>query len=144
MKIGYKKRYMNSHLVFGLLWLLLFSLSLIFKEKTHWLDYGWLLIATLYLGTYMYQRRKGYLILENGNLRIHDLRKKHIPLNEVTHFRHFAGDYILESERQKVKINTDYLDEASLQLLKSELAKYGLEPGYKMTAQQGQQKTNLT
>ena len=137
MKIGYKKSYKNSHLIFGLIWLLLFSLGLIFKENTHWLDYGWLLIALLYLGTYLYQRKNGYLTIEDGVLRIKDFRKKQKNLKEVTQFRYFAGDYILESETQKLKINSHYLDATSLLALKTELAKYGLEPGYNRAAQVG-------
>ncbi|MBT8211371.1 MAG: hypothetical protein KJP14_12665 [Eudoraea sp.] len=120
---------MNANLIIGLFWLLFFFLGMLFKERTYWTDYGWLLVSGFYLGTYLYQNRHGYLTLENGMLKINDPRNKHINLKEVTRFKYFAGDFILQSETQKLKINTHYLDEASLELLKTELAKYGLQQG---------------
>ena len=129
---------MNTHLIFGVLWLgLFFAKILLSQEKAHWLDYGWLLIAALYLGAYLYQKKNGYLSIEDGVLRIHDVRRKQMNLEEVTQFRYFAGDYILESATQKIKINTHYLDAPSLQRLKTELAKHGLEPGYTKPVQAG-------
>ena len=124
---------MKANLIFGLIWLSIFILKVFIDDNTHsisyWIDYGFLLVAVLYLGTYLYQRRYGYLTLENGVLKLNDPRRKYINLHEVTHFKYFGGDYILESEQHKVKIDSHYLDEASLELFKSELMKYGLQPG---------------
>lgn len=120
---------MNANLVMGLIWLSFFLVGLFIDRETRWLDYGWLLVSALYLGTYLYQRRYGYLTLDNGVLKLNDPRNKHISLNEVTRFKYFAGDYILESDTKKLKVNTHLLEPTSLVLLKAELEKYGLKPG---------------
>ncbi|MBT8312540.1 MAG: hypothetical protein HKP23_06920, partial [Flavobacteriaceae bacterium] len=103
---------MRSHLIFGLFWAIFFLLFIFTDDDIRWFHFGYLAIAAMYLGMYLYQKRNGYLSLENGVLRINDLLGKHIPLREVTHCRYFAGDYILENATQKIKINTQLLDQA--------------------------------
>ncbi|MCE2611797.1 hypothetical protein LVD13_02355 [Flavobacteriaceae bacterium D16] len=120
---------MRSNLIFGLMWAIFFQIFIFTDDGIRWFHFGYLAVAAMYLGTYLYQRRYGYLTLENGVLKLNDPRRKYINLNEVTHFKYFAGDYILESEQHKVKVNNHLLDEASLELFKLEMMKYGLQPG---------------
>ncbi|MDX1315020.1 MAG: hypothetical protein R3356_05910 [Eudoraea sp.] len=121
---------MRSNLIFGSVWLGFFILfTLLDDMRFRWMDYGYLLVAALYLGTYFYQKRYGYLTLEDGVLKLNDPRKKHINLNQVRRFKYFAGDFILESETKKLKINTHLLEPPSVVQLKVELEKYGLKPG---------------
>lgn len=48
-------------------------------------------------------------------------------LDEIKRIRHFAGEYILKSELQRMKINIDLIDEKSLSDLKTELKKLNVE-----------------
>ena len=130
MVIEYKKSYMRSHLIFGLIWVLFFLLFTSFSDTSFlWFDIGYLAISAMYLGMYVYQKHYGYLTLENGVLRLNDLRKKQINLDEVVRFKSYAGDYILETYSRKLKVNTTLLEPPSVLLLKAELEKYGLKPG---------------
>ncbi len=128
---------MNANLVIGLFWLLFFLIGLYVKEYTLWLDYGWLLVSGLYLGTYLYQRHYGYFTVDNDLLKLNDPRNKHINLNEVLRFKYFAGDYILESESKKLRINTHLLDPQDVLQLKTKLSEYGLQPGSNRKVQVG-------
>jgi hypothetical protein len=130
MVIEYKKSYMRSHLIFGLFWVLFFLLFTFFSDTSFlWFDFGYLAIAAMYLGMYIYQKRYGYLTLEKGVLKLNDPRNKYIDLNTVTRFKFFAGDYILESDSKKLKVNTALMEPPSVVQLKTELEKYGLIRG---------------
>ncbi|MCX2720271.1 hypothetical protein [Lentiprolixibacter aurantiacus] len=133
MVFVFKKSYLRANLIFGLIWLTVFILKVFIEDNTnsisYWIDYGFLLVAVLYLGTYLYQKRYGYLTLENGLLKLNDPRNKHIDLNTVTRFKFFAGEYILESDSKKLKVNTYLLEPPSVALLKAALEKHGLKPG---------------
>lgn len=51
---------------------------------------------------------------------------KKIDLKEVKQFRSFAGDYIFKTEKSKLTINTQLIEEESLKELNMELEKHNL------------------
>lgn len=123
MTIQYKKKKLKINLILGLLWLA-FAIIQIFildYEKESWIQYGWLLISIAYLGLYFYQYFNQYLTIENGIIKQNWLFGKKINLADIRKIRHFAGDYIVKSEKSEMTINLQLIDEASLSDLKTEL-----------------------
>lgn len=114
---------MTINLVFGLIWLGYGTLSILTDANPNWIDYGWLVIAGLYLIVYFYQRSRKYITIDNGILQIQGLFGKKINLNEVQHIRKFAGDYILKTGESQLTINTQIIDEESLTELNGALQK---------------------
>lgn len=121
MKIPYKKRYQNTNLILAVLWLGFFTIGIFIKDDPNWMDYGWLLISFMYFGLYHYQKQKPYLSIENGILKRNSGFGKQINLNEIKHIKSFAGDYILQSDETKLKIDTQLIDSNSLENLNVEL-----------------------
>ena len=126
MKIQYKKRNLNFNLYFGIFWLLLFLSHIFFSEELDWIDYS-LLISLAYFGTYFYQRKYKYVIINNGILTINGPFGKNINLDEIKRIKRFAGDYILKTEKKALTINTKIIDPNSLAKLDAELAKLNVE-----------------
>jgi hypothetical protein len=127
MKISYKKRQMNINLIFGLIWFAWFFINILTKEKTSWLDYGWIVISFIYLSLYFYQRQYKYLSIENGFIMENRPFGKKINLNDVNQIKNFAGDYIIKTEKDELTINTQIIDPNSLTELRNELDKLNIE-----------------
>ena len=127
MKISYKKKQMNINLIFGLIWFAWFFINILTKEKTSWLDYGWIVISVIYLSLYFYQRQYKYLSIENGFIMENRPFGKKINLNDIKQIKNFAGDYIIKSEKDELTINTQIIDPNSLTELRKELDKLNIE-----------------
>ncbi|MEC5396034.1 MULTISPECIES: hypothetical protein [Weeksellaceae] len=127
MKISYKKKQMNINLIFGLIWFAWFFINILTKEKTSWLDYGWIVISVIYLSLYFYQRQYKYLSIENGFIMENRPFGKKINLNDIKQIKNFAGDYIIKSEKDELTINTQIIDPNSLTELRTELDKLNIE-----------------
>lgn len=127
MKIQYKKRQLNSNLIFGIIWLTYFLVKLIFDEEIHWIDYGWILISLAYFGIYFYQKKYKYVSIENGILTVNGPFGKKLNLNEIKRIKKFAGDYIIKTDNKELTINTQIIEPNSLAELNAELEKLNVE-----------------
>ncbi|WP_044403118.1 hypothetical protein [Lacinutrix sp. Hel_I_90] len=129
MTIRYKKKKLKINLILGWLWLA-FAIIQIFildYEKESWITYGWLLISIAYIGLYFYHYFNQYLTIENGIIKQNWPFGKKINLADIRKIRHFAGDYIVKSEKSEMTIYLQLIDEASLSDLKTELKKLNAE-----------------
>jgi hypothetical protein len=127
MKISYKKRNMNINLIFGLMWLVWFFIGILTKDEPNWTDYGWIVISTMYLIGYFYQRQNKYLTIEKGFIKENSPFGKKINLTDIKQIKKFAGDYIIKTEKTELTINTQIIDPNSLAELKNELVKLNVE-----------------
>lgn len=127
MTIRYKKKHLNHNLIFGVLWLVLSLLWMFIKENSNWTGYGFLIISFLFLGTYFYEKKYKYLTFKNGQISVNKPFGKKISLIDIKQIKKIAGDYILETDKTELKINTQIIDEKSLTELNSELEKVKIE-----------------
>jgi hypothetical protein len=127
MKIRYKKKQVNLNLFLGIVWLANAIVQTVVNENPSWVDYIWYLLSGFYLITYFYQKKEKYLTIENGIIKQNWPFGKKLNLTEIKRIRHFAGEYILKTELNEMKINIALIDENSLSDLKSELKKLNTE-----------------
>jgi hypothetical protein len=127
MRIRYKKKPVNLNLFLGIIWLVNGIIQTVINENPIWFDYIWFLLSGFYLLVYFYQKKEKYLTIENGIIKQNWPFGKKMNLNEIKRIRHFAGEYILKSELEKMKINIDLIDVQSLSVLKTELKKLNVE-----------------
>ena len=126
MNIRFKKKRFRYYLIFGILWLVLGTSAVIFDLNNPF-SYGYLLLGILYVGTYLFENKKQYLTIENGIISKNHLIPKKINLNEIKLIKKFAGDYILKTDSTELKINTDLIEEKSLEELNTVLENLNLE-----------------
>jgi len=118
---------MKFNLFFGLFWLASAIIQILISEKIKEIHYYWFVISGIYLAVYFYQNREKYLTIENGIITQNWPFGKKMNLNEIKQIRHFAGEYILKSESQKMTINIQLIEKNSLSDLKAELEKLSVE-----------------
>src|SRR5690606_14055205 len=127
MKIEYKKKQVNLNLFLGVLWLANAFIQTVINKNPSWFDYIWYFLSGFYLLTYFYQKNEKYLTIENGIIKQNWPFGKKMNLDEIKRIRHFAGEYILKSELQRIKMNIDLIEEKSLSDLKTELKKLNVK-----------------
>ena len=126
MKIRFTKKRLKHYLIFGILWLVFGTTAVIFDSENVF-NYVHLIIGILYFGTYLFENNKQYLIIENGIISKNHLIPKKINLNEIRRINKFAGDYILETDSSELRINTELIEEKSLEELHTLLDNLNLE-----------------
>jgi hypothetical protein len=116
MKIRFKKKRLYMSALLGIVWTGLGIYNIIEDENLRWMDYVYLLVGILYIGHYLFDFKNQYLRIESGTIRKNRLYGygKKINLNEINSIKKFAGDYTLKTDTQKLKINTELIEEKSL------------------------------
>ena len=80
-------------------------------------------MAVLYSGLYIYQKERQYLLIEKGFIKYNRPNGKQVNLSEIKAIKKFAGDYILKSDKDDFRIDTQVIDPASLEDLNAALHK---------------------
>ena len=128
MKIIYKKKRLYRNLFMGIVWFIFALITLTFDKENKWLDYGYVVLALLYLGQYTYEYFQQYLTIENGTIKKNAFFGKQLQLDKIIWIKKFAGEYTLLTNTQKLTIETNWIEEKSLQELHSVLEKLDLPP----------------
>lgn len=123
MKIEFKKKHLNISLTFGVIWLVFSLFVILIKEKAHWFDYGYLIIAVSYLALYFHQKQNKYISINDEVIKVNGLFGKKINTKDVKQMKRFAGDIILKTDKTELTINTQVIDPDSLNKLEVELEK---------------------
>tara|TARA_R110001632_G_scaffold1883_4_gene8477 strand:- start:22200 stop:22595 length:396 start_codon:yes stop_codon:yes gene_type:complete len=123
LKIYYKKKQLKLNLILGFTWLALCLISLFTNKKAEWTEYFYLASSFLYFALYFYHKNGHYVRFENGIIQQNWPFGKKLPLSEIKTIRHFAGEYILKTEKKRLTINIQMIDEDSLLKLKTKLKK---------------------
>lgn len=123
MKIAYKKKYLLSNLIQGIVWQVFFWVGLFIEDTPSWIDYGWLIISVAYLWLYFQNKTYHYLSIDHEFIRKNWPFGKKISVKDIKWIRKFAGDYILKTNQKKMTINTQLIDPKSVTVLETELQK---------------------
>jgi hypothetical protein len=126
MEIQYSKKRLNQNLYFGILWLALGSAGAVFTEAANVFNYGYLSLGILYIATYLFEKHKKYLTITEGKISKNSVFPKTIHLSEIKRIKKFDADYIVETNFNQLKINTNWIDKSSLAELKAFLENFNL------------------
>ena len=125
MKILYSKKRRKYDLFYTIFCLLIVILSLFFSETNHKFLYLYMPLGLISL--YRYIKVKYYLIIEKDVLKQNYIFGKKMDLSEIKSIKHFAGEYILRTDKRKMVINSSLVDQSSLVDLKGELKKLDVQ-----------------
>jgi len=113
-EIKFTKRRLNNFFYYGSLWLLLGG-GAVYFDSSFSLNYGYIVIGVLFVGTSIYERIKKYLTIEDGVLTKNRFPVRSIKLEDITDIRRTYKNCILTTiEGKELKINMDLIEEDSL------------------------------
>ncbi|WP_133643076.1 hypothetical protein [Zeaxanthinibacter enoshimensis] len=127
MKVCYKHQHLRNYLLLGISFLLMGGWRIL-ASFDQIVSYLWLLLAAISLTHYFYSRKKAYITIKQGYLYKNLLFSPKLLLTDIKRIRKFAGDYILMTEKAQLTIDTQIIDEDSLEELECVLAQLDLEP----------------
>ena len=79
------------------------------------------------LSFYLFIKTKHYLIIENNIIKQHYIFGKKMELSEIKSIKHFAGEYILRTDKRKMRIDIGSIEKSSLAELIDELKKLDVQ-----------------
>ena len=121
MKISYSKKRRKYDLFYTIFCLLIGILSLFFSETNHKFLYLYMPLGLISL--YRYIKVKYYLIIEKDVLKQNYIFGKKMELSEIKSIKHFAGEYILRTDKRKMRIDIGSIEKSSLAELRDKLKK---------------------
>lgn len=130
MKIRYKKKRLRFLLIMIVLWAVLLIANLLFNEFNTWSQSIGILLPMLFITTYTYQYLNQYLTVENELIYLNSPFSKKIEFRKVNKIKKFAGEYILESDKKELRIDTTLIDPESLTYLNEKLKSLNLNFEY--------------
>jgi hypothetical protein len=79
------------------------------------------------ISLYRYIKVKYYLIIEKDVLKQNYIFGKKMELSEIKSIKHFAGEYILRTDKRKMRIDIGSIEKSSLAELRDELKKLDVQ-----------------
>ncbi|WP_319480613.1 hypothetical protein [uncultured Draconibacterium sp.] len=130
MKIQFKRTRLRVNLIIGIVWIVLGTSMTLVNDNIHWTNYGYFILSILYIGFFLHDYLNQYMTIENGTIRKNGLygHGKQINLNDIICVQRINGDYLLKTNQQEFKINTDLMDKDSLIDLLKILSQLNLPP----------------
>ena len=125
MKILYNKKRRKYELFQGIFWILLFVLGILFSDRKNVFFYLYLIMGLIHI--YLHLKVKHYLSIENNIIKQNYIFGKKINLSEIKSIKHFAGEYILRTDKRKMRIDIGSIEKSSLVDLKCELKKLDVQ-----------------
>ena len=125
MKILYSRKKRKYDLFYIIFCLLIGILSLFFSETDHKFFYLYMPLGLISL--YRFIKVKYYLSIENNIIKQNYIFGKKMELSEIKSIKHFAGEYILRTDKRKMRIDIGSIEKNSLLDLKGELKKLDVQ-----------------
>jgi len=120
MKIPFKKRHLNSNLIYGLLFMVT-GLIILKSNQDPWHAVFSILLPILYVAKYFLLKHYKYLTLDKGVIKVNNLFGKQIKMVEINQIEKYAGKYIIKTDKKKLSIDTHIIEKKSLIALNAAL-----------------------
>ncbi len=121
MKITYKKTYLRKNLYLGIVWLAMGIFQLFLMKDQWWLGLGWIVLSLMFIVAFLYQRKQKYITITDDYIKENKPFGKRMKTSEIIDIKYFSEDYIIKSETEEIRINSNYIDEVSLDIVKNKL-----------------------
>ena len=124
MKIRYKKGRTRFYLIMTIIWIILLIVNIFYGDMDNRVFWLWIILPIGYISVYTFEYINQYLTIEDGFIYRNSIFPKKLELNKLKTCKKFAGDYILETDQNKLRIDTTLIDQKSLNELNQTLTKY--------------------
>jgi len=95
-------------------------------KDQYWLGLGWIVLAVLFLISFLYKSKKKYITITDQYIKQNLPFGKTIKLEDLESINYFSEEYIIKSETQEIRVNTNLIEEGSQAKLKKILLDCGV------------------
>lgn len=111
----------------GVIWVIYVPVMYLLSQDFDTYQIGFTAIGLIYLYTYWYRRKSGFLRIDERQVATTDpFFAKKIPIEELTTVRRFAGNYIFKGGKKEISFDTHAIDEDSLIALNQKIEDLGI------------------
>jgi len=126
MTIGYNKKRLRSNLYISIVWFIIGVIQIGLMKDQYWLGLGWIVLAVLFLISFLYKSKKKYITITDQYIKQNLPFGKTIKLEDLESINYFSEEYIIKSETQEIRVNTNLIEEGSQAKLKKILLDCGV------------------
>jgi len=126
MTIGYNKKRLRSNLYISIVWFIIGVIQIGLMKDQYWLGFGWIVLAVLFLISFLYKSKKKYITITDQYIKQNLPFGKTIKLEDLESINYFSEEYIIKSETQEIRVNTNLIEEGSQAKLKKILLDCGV------------------
>lgn len=114
IKINYVKARLNLNFFIGIIWFLL-GLGYLFSPNNSFVAYAYLILSLLYFLSFYYDKRYGYLTINNNILKKRDnpFFNYGIAIKDIKGIVKINEDYILKTDSNSIRIQSSVICENS-------------------------------
>lgn len=129
IELNYKNEYKNSNQTYlkimGLIWLAFGAVELIFSDNT----FGWFHIAlgAIHVVAIYHEKPNSYATITNGVFKTNFWFASKTDLTKAKYVKKFAGDVTFVFAEKELRIDTQFLDQESVNQLDEFIAFYNIE-----------------
>ena len=95
--------------------------QIVLMKKQWWLGLGWILLALISFLSFVYRKKQYYVTINSEFVKLNGPFSKRIKINDIKSISYFAEDYIIKTNTDELRINTNQIEEGDLETLKSKL-----------------------
>ncbi|WP_439151320.1 hypothetical protein [Winogradskyella sp.] len=95
--------------------------QLFLMKDQWWLGLGWIVLSLMFIVAFLYQRKQKYITITDDYIKENKPFGKRMKTSEIIDIKYFSEDYIIKSETEEIRINSNYIDEVSLDIVKNKL-----------------------
>lgn len=121
MIVPYNKKRLKLNLYLAVVWLMLGIFQMFLMKDQPWLGLGWIALSMIYLAIFIYRKKNHYITISPEFVKQNWPFGKKLRVVEIVDIRYFSQDYIVKTNSEELRINTNLIDEASLDALKDML-----------------------
>ena len=114
MEIAYNKKRLQASLYISIVWFLLGALQMILMKDQLWLGFGWIVLAVLFFISFLYKSKKKYITITDHFIKQNSPFGKTIKVSDIKIIKYFSEDYIIKTDTEEIRINTNLIEEKSL------------------------------
>ncbi|TXD53009.1 hypothetical protein ES044_06250 [Polaribacter sp. IC066] len=120
MKVPYKKRHLNTHLLYSLFFVITGFITLK-EQQNQWYTVFAILAPIMFVSKYFYLKHTKYLTINKKVIKNNSLFGRQVNLSKIKQIEKYAGKYIIKTDKKKLTIDTHVIETKSLVQLNAAL-----------------------
>ncbi|MBC2844228.1 hypothetical protein [Winogradskyella flava] len=121
MEIAYNKKRLRANLYLSVVWFILGVLQVVLLKDQPWLGLGWMFLSVIFFTVFLYRKKNNYVTINSEFIKQNWPFGKKVEVAHIKNVKYFSEDYIINTETDELRINTNLIEAESRQVLEDAL-----------------------